>query len=113
MGKLLYTQHGYTTLLLSSRNILCAFVRCFQTFKSSKLMFSMHVRDRINDAGLFIKQRGICLRVCPEWPAMHCMEWLPSLGIQGSLLRLKMIHLVLAASEVNWRPPEAGFFALF
>ena len=23
------------------------------------------------------------LRVCPEWPAMSCMEWLPALGIQG------------------------------
>ena len=22
-------------------------------------------------------------RVCPEWPAMPCMEWLPALGIQG------------------------------
>ena len=29
-----------------------------------------------------LKQRGICLRVCPEWPAMPCMEWLPALGIQ-------------------------------
>ena len=25
----------------------------------------------------------VCLRVCPEWPAMPCMEWLPALGIQG------------------------------
>ena len=23
------------------------------------------------------------LRVCPEWSAMPCMEWLPVLGIQG------------------------------
>ena len=35
------------------------------------------------------KAREICLRdpfletrVCPEWPAMPCMEWLPALGIQ-------------------------------
>ena len=36
---------------------------------------------------ILIKQRGICLfvclRVCLEWPAMPCMEWLPALGIQG------------------------------
>ena len=25
----------------------------------------------------------VCLRVCPKWPAMSCMEWLPALGIQG------------------------------
>ena len=30
-----------------------------------------------------LKQRGICLRVCPEWPAMPCMEWLPAFGILG------------------------------
>ena len=22
-------------------------------------------------------------RVCPEWPAIPCMEWLPAFGIQG------------------------------
>ena len=25
----------------------------------------------------------VCLHVCPEWPAMPCMEWLHALGIQG------------------------------
>ena len=30
----------------------------------------------------FEATRG-CLRVCPEWPAMSCMEWLPALGIHG------------------------------
>ena len=32
--------------------------------------------------GHFEAARGH-LRVCPEWPAMPCMEWLPALGIQG------------------------------
>ena len=36
-----------------------------------------------NKLSILIKQRGICLRVCPEWLAMPCMEWLPALGIQG------------------------------
>ena len=25
----------------------------------------------------------VCLRVCPKWPAMPCMEWLAALGIEG------------------------------
>ena len=58
---------------------------------------------------ILIKQRGICLSVCPEWPAMPCMEWLPALGIQGQPLMLKMLGLVLAASEVILRPPEVVF----
>ena len=43
---------------------------------------------------------------------MPCMEWFPALDIQGSLLMLKMVGLVPAASEVILRPPEAVFFRL-
>ena len=32
--------------------------------------------------GHFEAARGH-FRVCPEWPAMPCMEWLPAFGIQG------------------------------
>ena len=40
-----YTQHGYTTLLLSSRNIcMCLVARkkstCFQKFKSSNVFYA-------------------------------------------------------------------------
>ena len=33
---------------------------------------------------ILLTQRGICFRVCPEWPAMPCMEWLPALAYRGN-----------------------------
>ena len=40
---------------------------------------------------------------------MPCMEWLSALGIQGSLLMVKMMELLPEASKVILRPPEAVF----
>ena len=59
---------------------------CFQKLKSSNVFYARS-RQMMPVAGAILiytnKAKRLCLRVCPEWPTMSCMEWLPALGIQG------------------------------